>query len=63
MAGTSIVQRALDNRWLAERAVPSLKQQWIEMHYGQQNELGQARRATDSGTNRNRNPASPAPCG
>ena len=25
MAGTSIVQRALDNRWLAERGVPSLK--------------------------------------
>ena len=38
MAGTSIVQRALDNRWLAERGVPSLRQQWIEMHYGQQNE-------------------------
>ena len=32
MAGTSIVQRALDNRWLAERGVPSLKQQWVEMH-------------------------------
>ena len=35
MAGTSIVQRALDNRWLAERGVPSIRQQWIEMHYGQ----------------------------
>ena len=37
MAGTSIVQRALNNRWLTERGVPSLKQQWIEMHYGKQN--------------------------
>jgi hypothetical protein len=37
MAGTSIVQRALDNRWLTERGVPSLKQQWVELHYGQQN--------------------------
>src|SRR5512138_1786471 len=34
MAGTSIVQRALDNRWLSERGVPSLKEQWVEMHYG-----------------------------
>ena len=38
MAGTSIVQRALDNRWLTERGVPSLRQQWIEMHYGQPHE-------------------------
>jgi RNA-directed DNA polymerase len=38
MAGTSIVQRALDNRWLTERGLPSIRQQWIEMHYGQQNE-------------------------
>jgi len=30
--GTSIVQRALDNRWLAERGVPNLKDQWVEMH-------------------------------
>ena len=37
MAGTSIVQRALNNEWLAERGVPNLKQQWVEMHYGQQN--------------------------
>jgi len=37
MAGTSIVQRALDNRWLKERGVPSLKQQWVEMHYGKVN--------------------------
>src|SRR5512143_1206907 len=35
MAGTSIVQRALDNRWLSERGVPSLKEQWVKMHYGQ----------------------------
>jgi RNA-directed DNA polymerase len=34
MAGTSIVQRALDNRWLAEQGVPSIRQQWIKMHYG-----------------------------
>ncbi len=34
MAGTSIVQRALDNDWLAERGVPSLKEQWVKMHYG-----------------------------
>ena len=37
MAGTSIVQRALDNGWLAERGVPNLKDQWVEMHYGQRN--------------------------
>ena len=38
MAGTSLVQRALDNRWLTERGVPNLRQQWIGMHYGQPNE-------------------------
>ena len=38
MAGSSIVQRALDNRWLTERGVPSIRQQWIEMHYGPTNE-------------------------
>jgi hypothetical protein len=37
MAGTSLVQRALDNRWLAEQGVPSLRQQWINMHYGKLN--------------------------
>jgi len=37
MAGTSIVQRALDNAWLAERGVPSLKEQWVELHYGPRN--------------------------
>jgi hypothetical protein len=38
MAGTSIVQRALDNQWLTEQGVPSLRQRWIEMHYGKHNE-------------------------
>jgi hypothetical protein len=38
MAGTSIVQRALDNQWLTEQGVPSLRQRWIDMHYGKQNE-------------------------
>jgi hypothetical protein len=37
MAGTEIVQRALDNRWLEERGVPSLVQQWVQMHYGRRN--------------------------
>jgi len=37
MAGTSIVQRALDNRWLKERGVLSLRQQWIDLHYGKVN--------------------------
>ena len=35
MAGTELVQRALDNRWLAERGVPCIKDQWVDMHYGQ----------------------------
>ena len=39
MAETSIVQRALDNAWLAQRGLPSLKDQWVEMHYGQRNRL------------------------
>jgi len=38
MAGTRLVQCALDNHWLAERRVPSLRQQWIEMHHGKQND-------------------------
>ena len=38
MAGTSIVQRALDNQWLTEQGVPSLRQRWIDMHYGKPNE-------------------------
>jgi hypothetical protein len=37
MAATSIVQRALDNRWLTERGVPNITQRWIEMHYGNVN--------------------------
>jgi RNA-directed DNA polymerase len=37
MAGTSLVQRALDNRWLAERGVPSLVEQWVQLHYGRRN--------------------------
>ena len=37
MAGMSLVQRALDNRWQAEQGVPSIRHQWIEMHYGKQN--------------------------
>jgi len=37
MAGSSIVQRALDNRWLTERGVPNLTRQWVERHYGKQN--------------------------
>jgi RNA-directed DNA polymerase len=28
---------ALDDRWLAEWGVASLRQQWIELHYGRQN--------------------------
>ncbi len=34
MAGTSIVQRALDNRSLEERGVPSLVKQWVQLHHG-----------------------------
>ena len=37
MAGTEIVQRALDNRWLTERGVPCLKDQWVDLHYGRKN--------------------------
>jgi hypothetical protein len=37
MGGGSLVQAALDNRWLAERGVPSLQEQWVEMHYGKPN--------------------------
>lgn len=37
MAGTSILQRALTNQWLAEHGVPNLTQQWVELHYGKQN--------------------------
>jgi RNA-directed DNA polymerase len=37
MSGNGIVQRALDNTWLAEQGVPNLRQQWIALHYGKQN--------------------------
>jgi len=50
MAGTSIVQRALDNRWLAERGVPSLVQQWVQMHYGKRNEQFNPSAANLTGT-------------
>lgn len=50
MAGTSIVQRALDNRWLSERGLPSLKEQWVEMHYGQRNRQSCPEAANLTGT-------------
>lgn len=37
MSNNGIVKRALNNAWLAERGVPNLKAQWIELHYGRQN--------------------------
>jgi hypothetical protein len=37
MSGNGIVQRALDNTWLAEQGVPNLRQQWIALHYGHRN--------------------------
>jgi RNA-directed DNA polymerase len=37
MSGNGIVQRALNNHWLAEQGVPNLRQQWIELHYGKRN--------------------------
>lgn len=36
MSGNGIVQRAMDNQWLEEQGVPNLRQQWIELHYGEQ---------------------------
>jgi hypothetical protein len=30
-------QQALDNPCLTERGVPSLRHQWVELHYGKQN--------------------------
>ncbi len=50
MAGSSIVQRALDTRWLTERGVPNIRQQWIEMHYGQRNERFNPEAANLTGT-------------
>jgi RNA-directed DNA polymerase len=34
MSGNGIVQRAMDNTWLKEQGVPTLRDQWIELHYG-----------------------------
>jgi RNA-directed DNA polymerase len=50
MAGTSIVQRALDNRWLAERGVPNLTQQWVGMHYGPKSLKGHPETVNLTGT-------------
>jgi RNA-directed DNA polymerase len=50
MAGTSIVQEALDNRWLAERGVPSLTEQWVKLHYGERNAQRAAAAANLTGT-------------
>ena len=36
--GTSILQRALDDRWLAAGGVLSIRQKWSEMQYGKQYE-------------------------
>ena len=33
MAGNSIVQRALTNRWLWDQGVPNMRRQWIALHY------------------------------
>ena len=33
MSGNSLVQSALNNRWMQEQGVPDLKQQWIAIHY------------------------------
>ena len=34
MSGNSLVQRALNNRWLKEQGVPELRSIWIGLHYG-----------------------------
>jgi hypothetical protein len=34
MSSKSLVQRALNNRWLKEQGVPELRPIWIELHYG-----------------------------
>ena len=34
MSGNSLVQRALNNRWLKEQGVPELRPIWIKLHYG-----------------------------
>ena len=50
MSGNGIVQRALDNTWLAEQGVPDLRQQWIELHYGKQNPLADPASVNLTGT-------------
>lgn len=34
MSGNSMVQRALNNRWLEEQGVPNLRTLWIRLHFG-----------------------------
>ena len=34
MSANSIVQRALTKEWLWLRGVPNMRQQWIDLHYG-----------------------------
>ena len=34
MSTNSIVQRALNNRWLHEQGVPDMRKSWIILHYG-----------------------------
>ncbi len=36
MSANSIVQRALNNRWLHEQGVPDMRTLWIVLHYGPQ---------------------------
>jgi RNA-directed DNA polymerase len=35
MSSNSILQRALNNRWLHEQGVPDIRKFWITLHYGQ----------------------------
>jgi RNA-directed DNA polymerase len=39
MSANSIVQRALNNRWLHEQGVPDMRTLWIVLHYGPQARL------------------------
>jgi hypothetical protein len=50
MSNNGIVKRALNNAWLAERGVPNLKAQWIELHYGRQNHACDPAAANLTGT-------------
>jgi RNA-directed DNA polymerase len=36
MSANSIVQRALNNRWLHEQGLPDMRRLWIALHYGPQ---------------------------